>query len=63
MQEPKVNQKQRDVIDFSEKKLLLVVKGWGGHREGTNFESQWRQRMKKRQKKITYKKEDINSIA
>ena len=31
-----------------------MVKGWGGHREGTGFEYQWGQRMK--EKKSTYKK-------
>ena len=30
-----------------------MVKGWGGHKEGTRFESQWGQRMKK---KLTYQK-------
>ena len=33
-----------------------MVKGWGGHREGTRFESQWGQRMKKRKKLFIYKK-------
>ena len=28
-----------------------MVKGWGGHREWTVFESQWVQRMKKKRKK------------
>ena len=25
-----------------------MVKGWGGHREGTRLESQWGQRMKEK---------------
>ena len=32
-----------------------MVTGWGGHREGTRFESQWGQRMKER-KSIPMKK-------
>ena len=35
-----------------------MVKGWGGHKEGTKFKSHWGQNIEKKEKKITYKKEE-----